>query len=313
VPLVTVVMPTFNNAGDIQAALNSLCEQSFTDFSVVVVDNGSTDATEATVRPFAERLDLSYIREIRALGPAAARNIGISSTDSELVAFLDADDYWLPEKLMVSVRAMTDGADVSHHDVFKEYSNSAFRFRHSRSRQLASPVLQDLFINGNAIFTSSVTIRRELLKVVSGFEESEEFKSIEDFDLWLRVARLTNKFTYIPKALSVYRISEASHSDDLEGAINGLNAVYGRYSKVLGVERYSDLPHWFSDYLFAKCKSHKKYSEILSSGMLSFSPSTLSLLRSWRLRLGIRYLKVVRLVAILSARIQSGSLSRSGN
>src|SRR5215831_13288100 len=99
-PLVSAVIPTYNYARYVTGAVESVLAQSFDDLEIVVVDDGSTDETADTLRPFLDRI--RYIRQGHR-GLAAARNTGIRVARGPYVAFLDSDDLWLPEKVSVQI------------------------------------------------------------------------------------------------------------------------------------------------------------------------------------------------------------------
>src|SRR5437899_1892369 len=102
-PFVSVVIPVFNGAASISRAITSVLAQDFADFEIVVVNDGSTDTTRHALRPFAARIRL--IDQTNA-GPAVARNAGIAAARGKYIAFLDADDAWLPAKLGLLVAAL---------------------------------------------------------------------------------------------------------------------------------------------------------------------------------------------------------------
>jgi glycosyltransferase involved in cell wall biosynthesis len=99
--LVSVIIPTFNRASTLCRAVSSVLYQTFQDFEIVVVDDGSTDDTPKRLSQFNHYI--KYIRHSENLGVSKARNSGIRTSDTPLVAFLDSDDYWLPEKLATQV------------------------------------------------------------------------------------------------------------------------------------------------------------------------------------------------------------------
>jgi glycosyltransferase involved in cell wall biosynthesis len=117
-PRVSVIVPTFNRARDIGRCLESLAQQTFRDFEVLVCDDGSKDNTREIVERFKDRLELQYRWEENFGGPARPRNIGLSLARGEYVAFLDSDDWWMPRKLEQSVRYLDAGADLVYHDLY---------------------------------------------------------------------------------------------------------------------------------------------------------------------------------------------------
>lgn len=108
-PKVSVIIPTYNRASMIIECIESVFNQIFTDFEIIIVDDGSSDNTEAVLRPYLDRI--TYIRQENK-GNAAARNTGIEVAKGEFVAFLDSDDLWLPDKLEKQVRYLEDHPDI---------------------------------------------------------------------------------------------------------------------------------------------------------------------------------------------------------
>src|SRR5689334_6850738 len=104
-PLVSVVIPAFNRAFILPEALDSVLAQTWKDFEVLVVDDGSTDNTEEVLEPYVARHGVRFLRQANQ-GPAAARNRGIEAARGKYVAFLDSDDLWLPIKLAVQIPRM---------------------------------------------------------------------------------------------------------------------------------------------------------------------------------------------------------------
>ena len=154
-PLVSVIIPTFNRGDSIGRCLESLVAQTFRDFEVLVCDDGSTDETGTVVASFAKRLTLRYEWSANSGGAAHPRNIGLSMARGEYVAFLDSDDWWLPNKLEVAVRHLMHGADIVYHDLYEAHQPAPrFFSRRIRARHVGPPVLDDLIMNGNALNTS---------------------------------------------------------------------------------------------------------------------------------------------------------------
>src|SRR5689334_17679721 len=116
-PLVSVVIPAFNRAFILPEALDSVLAQTWKDFEILVVDDGSTDDSETALRPYVERFGVRFLRQANQ-GPAAARNRGIEAARGKYVAFLDSDDLWLPIKLSAQIPRME-----AHPDVVMSYGN----------------------------------------------------------------------------------------------------------------------------------------------------------------------------------------------
>jgi glycosyltransferase involved in cell wall biosynthesis len=205
-------MPAFNAAQHIRQSIQSVLEQTFDNWDLIIVDDGSTDGTAAVAGSFSD----SRIRCISQEngGQAAARNTGITSTQGEFIAFLDADDLWLPEKLdrQIAVARRTS-ADVVYCDgyVFFDAGND------ERSDFFAVvPGLKDgatmvsLLYQHNRIATLSAMVKRNVIESVGRFDESRLFQNCEDYELWLRLARAGSSFYGMPDKLMRYRRHESS-------------------------------------------------------------------------------------------------------
>lgn len=204
-PRVSVVIPTYNRAPDVSRCLDSLVAQTFRSFEVLVCDDGSTDGTDAVVERYKDRLDVSYHWAENFGGPARPRNNGMLLARAAYVALLDSDDWWAPRKLAESVRHLDAGADVVYHDMYMALSVAQKMYwRRSRTRALSSPVFDDLLKKGNGLSTSSVVLRRELLLKIGGFSEERGLIAWEDYDAWLRIARLTERFKRLDEPLGYY-------------------------------------------------------------------------------------------------------------
>jgi glycosyltransferase involved in cell wall biosynthesis len=181
-PHVSVVIPVFNAAALVASALRSVFAQTFADFEVILVDDGSEDreALDAALAEFSGR-----VRQIRQPngGPAMARNTGIAAATGELVAFLDADDEWLPEKLARQVEyfGRYPQTGLLHTAVVHGTRHGGACDGPPRSA-FCELYHTDFFIN-----TLTVMMPRRVLEEVGGFDERREIH-VEDWDLWLRTA-----------------------------------------------------------------------------------------------------------------------------
>lgn len=235
-PFFSVIIPTYNRADKLRRALASLVEQSCRDFEVLVCDDGSTDDTAVVVAEFSGTLPVSHLWEPNWGGPARPRNRGIQAAVGQWVCFLDADDWWYPHKL-AQIRPLTGTNDIIYHacDV---YTPRGKRPGTKKSRQLTVPAFVDLMKGGNGLITSAVAVRRTLLAKSGGFAEEKRFVAIEDYDLWLRLASLTDRFCFIPVALGVYWVDGDSISGFSQRFIEQEQALADRYMPQLpAIER----------------------------------------------------------------------------
>jgi glycosyltransferase involved in cell wall biosynthesis len=185
-PAVTVVIPVFNRAVAVRAAIGSVLAQTFQDFEINVVDDGSTDRTASVVAAL-EDPRIRVIRHAENRGGSAARNSGIRAGSAPFVAFLDSDDEWLPTKLerQLAVFARTDDR------LALVYAGTERRFQDgTRSRYIPRrrSDLASVLLTENVIGESSVgMVRRSVLDAIGGFDESLPWG--QDLDLWLRICQ----------------------------------------------------------------------------------------------------------------------------
>tara|TARA_R110002126_G_scaffold110918_1_gene248364 strand:- start:78165 stop:79052 length:888 start_codon:yes stop_codon:yes gene_type:complete len=203
--LVSIIIPTYNRALELKRALESVIEQTYQNWECLIVDNNSTDNTDEIIQEFDDkRIKLFKINNHGII--AASRNKAIQEAKGEYIAFLDSDDWWKPSKLEVSLEYLERGADVVYHGLWcmHKMNQTALRKRQVGSRTVIVPVYHDLICNGNALANSSVVLRRELLNRAGQISEDPELVAAEDYECWLRVSKLTDKFVQIPSVLGYY-------------------------------------------------------------------------------------------------------------
>lgn len=214
-PRVSVIIPAYNAEAFIGECLDSVIGQTYQDFEIVVVNDGSSDATESVLKRYRDRI-VYFVQENR--GVAAARNIGLGLASGEFVALLDADDYWLPEYLerQVSLLEKRMTAALVCSDVYLLADGKVTRTLSvisSERHLLRKP------INYWHIFVSSVVAHRRAIIDVGGFDESLRY--MEDLDLWMRLARAGYEFMHNPLPLAVYRMHASNATGDLGRKIDG--------------------------------------------------------------------------------------------
>jgi glycosyltransferase involved in cell wall biosynthesis len=212
-PKVSVVIPVYNSTDTIDECLNSVLAQKFREHEIIVVNDGSPDTErfERTVRSSME--DITYIRQ-RNAGAGPARNLGIEHARADIIAFLDADDAWLPEFLASQYVFMQRHAyDIVYCDAQMFGMNSAYRHT----------FMEDAPSDGEANFNSildlrcnvitSGTLARKARIVKAGMFEEERVRA-HDFHLWLRMAKAGAKIGYQKKVLVKYRVGTDGISGD---------------------------------------------------------------------------------------------------
>jgi glycosyltransferase involved in cell wall biosynthesis len=228
-PRVSVIIPAYNAQAYLTETLASVEAQTYRDWEVVVADDGSTDATVETAETFGERFKV--LRGGSNEGPAAARNRAVPASDGELLAFLDADDLWLPSYLdrMVQlydesqtrgVRAgvLTCDARILGPDGFLPKTYMEFK-------GFPSDVTMMRMLVSNPVFGGALSTRA-LVDEAGGF--CPELFGTEDYDLWLRIMELGYRVVATREALTVYRLRPASVSANLARMSRSLQLTYRR-------------------------------------------------------------------------------------
>lgn len=182
-PRVSVIIPTFNRAWILAEAVESVLAQIYRDQELIVVDDGSTDGTEALLDPYADHLRV--IRQPNR-GVSAARNAGIAAAAGDLIAFLDSDDIWLPEKLERQVAFFDAHPDALICQTEEIWVRRGRRVNPAARHRKPSGMIFDKSLELCLVSPSAVMVRRGLLDRVGVFDPS--LPACEDYDLWLRVA-----------------------------------------------------------------------------------------------------------------------------
>jgi len=223
-PRVSVVIPAYNAEAFIAEAIESVLEQTFRDFELIVVNDGSTDSTGEIIERYSERVRCIHQQN---RGPSEARNRGIRETDSEFVAFLDADDTWRADKLQKQVATAQGEPElglVYSDAVLIDQEGTpigAFRRRPPRADALEYMLLY------NPVVMSTAFVRRECFQRVGMFHP--EPTGCEDWHMWIRIAS-AYKLAHIPEPLCNYRSHTASmaHNPELmcHGMVRALDLVF---------------------------------------------------------------------------------------
>jgi glycosyltransferase involved in cell wall biosynthesis len=211
VPTVSVVIPAYNAADTIAAAIQSVSAQRHVDLECLIVDDGSTDGTLEVVRSAVADDPRYRVLVQHNAGPAAARNTALRAATGEWVAFLDADDVWLPAKLEQQL-GLAASADVVYTDAYLELDGRRVGTYSEHWPAPAADVdmLAHLLARPNPIPLLSVLVRRAALDGVGGFAVA--LHGVEDIDLWLRLAAAGQRFVYLDRPTCSYRVHESGIS-----------------------------------------------------------------------------------------------------
>lgn len=209
-PTVSVIIPTYNHAHFLNEALLSVCEQSYKNWEVIVINNFSEDETISVVESFADkRIRLENFRNHGII--AKSRNRGIELARGQYIAFLDSDDSWYPEKLSNCLNYINNGADLVCHGL--EYHGLREKNVFCGPIQLAS--FDKLLFRGNCIITSATVVRKDFLCRVGCFSEESAVVTAEDYHLWLKLAQGGAKMVFLREILGRYRVHSGGQSNSV--------------------------------------------------------------------------------------------------
>ncbi|MGJ4751313.1 glycosyltransferase family 2 protein [Leptospira kmetyi] len=223
-PLISVVIPTYNHAHFLKLSLASVVNQSYTNWEAIVIDNHSNDDTDEVVASFQDsRIRLTKIRNNGVI--SASRNKGIQEAKGDWISFLDSDDLWFPDKLKRVVEAT-----IKSENRIDVICNDEYMVRPGVEEKVKlsyGPYEEDFYrkmlFYGNRLSTSATTIRRKFLtENALLFSENQEFVTVEDYDLWLRLAKAKARFLFIPETLGEYTIHGSNQSASLNRHLNHL-------------------------------------------------------------------------------------------
>jgi len=210
VPQFSVVITSYNYGEFLPFALDSALCQTYRNFEIIVIDDGSTDNTEEVIKPYLADSRIHYIRQKNA-GQPKAKNRGVAECRGELIAFLDADDIWFPEKLEKQWLLFND-SNVGVVYSRRQWIDSQGEMLPGNERVLRrGNVLDHIFIDNFICFSSSV-VKRDVLNEVGCFDENLPMGI--DYDLWIRLAARC-KFDYVDEPLVKYRTGHANLSKNV--------------------------------------------------------------------------------------------------
>ena len=181
---VSVIIPTFNRARKVVRAISSVLYQTFTDYEVIVVDDGSNDETGHFVAQFHPHI--RYLSHSKNLGISAARNTGVKASSAPLIAFLDSDDYWLPEKLSVQTEFFSQNTEAVACQTEEIWIRKGIRVNPRKKHFKPSGNIFEPSLKLCLVSPSAVMVKRWLFDEVGLFDE--DLPACEDYDLWLRIS-----------------------------------------------------------------------------------------------------------------------------
>ncbi len=212
---VSIIIPAYNQATFVGQAIESALGQTHADVEVVVVNDGSTDATGAVIDAYASRPNVRVVTQ-HNMGVGAARNAGFAASAGSLVCFLDADDFYHPDRLARQVARFDSRPDIgfAYCDIVRVNSSGAAAddYEVQRARTVLEGDIFESLLMGGYFPPHTVIVRRDIFAESGGFDPG--LGGHADLDLWLRLAGRGVRADFLPEKLAFYRLHEASMSRD---------------------------------------------------------------------------------------------------
>jgi glycosyltransferase involved in cell wall biosynthesis len=229
---ISVIIPVYNRGWEFKRALDSLVSQSDKDFEVIVCDDGSQEDIKKILYPYLKQLRLSYIRIDNSGGPAHPRNVAATYASGKWLSFLDSDDWWYQSRIKDVKSLLSEDIDLLYHSLrvifLKKSKLSCFK-KNKVGVKIQGDPLKYMLLNGNLIPCSAAIIRKSVFLKINGFDENKKLVSVEDFDLWLRLARNKGRFRFLKKILGYYWVGNNSIRETPQDQILKYKEIFSKH------------------------------------------------------------------------------------
>ncbi len=216
-PFFSVIIPTYNRSLVLKRAIGSVLDQTFSDYEILVMDDGSTDNTKAIVESFHDNR-IYYSWSENSGGPATPRNRGIDAAQGKWLCFLDSDDLWYSNKLAIISQTIRSNPciDLLCHNEYVCFEKTGKKLLH-RSGPFETDYYKVMLMKGCRVSTSATVASSEFLNLNSlRFNQSRNYTIVEDYDMWLRIAYYGGRFCFVSDILSEYIIDADNITFDYE-------------------------------------------------------------------------------------------------
>jgi len=235
-PLLSIVIPAYNVAPYVRAAIDSALAQSYRNIEVIVVNDGSTDDTPKILACAVTETGDPRLRIVmrRNGGLSATRNTGIETSSGQFIGFLDADDIWLPEKAQKQMTLMLNDPSIGISFSASEYlREDGTRTASVLSVDRLRPSLHDMIRRNHVGNGSTAIIRRACFEFAGTFRE--ELRSCEDYEMWCRILQLTEfRAVGLIEPLTLYRLREGSLTSNIKGFLQSADLAISLMRETMG-------------------------------------------------------------------------------
>jgi len=224
--LITVIIPTYNRADKLKSTIKSVLNQTYSNFELIIVDDGSKDNTNEVIETFNDNR-IKYIQQEHSGLPAVARNTGLKNANGKYIAFLDSDDIWFPNKLTRQIEIFKQKKDLLLIATNAIVFNNKLNNIGNTNIQKNGYVSYDQLLDFNIIVNSTVLFKRLIIDKIGYLDDNPLAVGIEDFDYWLRILEYRNNSIFITKEiLCYYRAEETSLISSISPNISYLRHKY---------------------------------------------------------------------------------------
>jgi glycosyltransferase involved in cell wall biosynthesis len=240
-PKVSIVIPTYNRADFLPKTIQSVLNQTYQDWEMIIVDDGSTDKTEEIVKGYKES-GIRYIVHKSNLGISAARNTGIKKSKGKYIALLDSDDEWFPEKLSCQMKIFQEKDSKCGVVCTSGYMVKGSKLICTREIPADLDNFYERFLFENFIWVSSVLVKKECFEKAGLFDEN--LKSCEDWDMWIRIAKYY-KLIFLETPLIKYVIHSGQLSENILEKINARKRILFKHQDELKNRKFVYSHHYY--------------------------------------------------------------------
>ena len=225
--LVSIIMPAFNASKTIFDSINSVQSQTYQNWEMIIIDDGSTDNTKDIITPFLSDYRIKYLRQLNS-GPSIARNNGINKAKGKYLAFLDSDDIWKPNKLELQLNHFIRNPNCclihTNYSTFESNTQNSKPFR--QTPWFSNWDENERLLMFDTIGTLTVLTETQLIKNLGGF--NNDLHGTEDWDLWIRVSK-EGKIFKLNDDTAYYRIHPHGISQSFDKHLVELDKVYNQH------------------------------------------------------------------------------------
>lgn len=246
-PLISIIVPVYNTAKYLEETIQSVINQTVENWELILIDDGSTDESAAICQQFvAQDRRIRYFYKTNS-GQAAARNVGLRESAGDWIAFLDADDLWLPEKLASQLGEIAlykpDFLYGLGYYYYPERAEKLEPYNWITGERSGLDFFKILY-HSCAVNTNTVLFRRELVQEVGFFNENETMRGTEDWDYWMRIAKHVQRIYGAPTRLVYYRIHPGGIHLQHIRMLKGKALIYSQYDADATIQRLQKLKQY---------------------------------------------------------------------